>query len=283
MNCFRESDEATSCKAPYPDIVCFDELTPVAGRVAPQRCLPVLQRITSAASASASPAGSCTARSMASLHTPVASCSYTPLRAAAHRASAIPRSGFSSSLGPSSHGLSGAAGVARYSTALTGTSLLLQHSSPSHGLQPSWSSHDRYRSCFPSLDLVRVRDCDARCMAGLMRAAAVHHNLLLGSLTCSGHQNALRICVVVQRAVLQHKPILLLTGMEEASGYQRSRDSQEKASASPRTNSRTKPGNPLSAPQTSQSRCVDLPHYDAERAVSYSLTPSHSTRAGTAS
>ncbi|CAL5220448.1 g2466 [Coccomyxa viridis] len=85
---------------------------------------------------------------MASLHTPVASCSYTPLRAAAHRASAIPRSGFSSSLGPSSHGLSGAAGVARYSTALTGTSLLLQHSSPSHGLQPSWSSHDRHGRSF---------------------------------------------------------------------------------------------------------------------------------------
>ena len=119
------------------------------GRVAPQRCLPVLQRITSAASALASPAGSNTARSMASLHTPVASCSYTPLRTAAHRASAIPRNGFSSSLGPGSQGLNGIAGLARSSTALTGTSLLPQHSSPSHGLQPSWSSHDR---CCPSFN-----------------------------------------------------------------------------------------------------------------------------------
>ena len=93
---------------------------------------------------------------MASLHTPVASCSYTPLRAATHRASAIARSGFSSSLGPSSQGLSGAAGLARYSTALTGTSLLPQHSSPSHGPQPSWGCHDRCVSCSLSLNLARV-------------------------------------------------------------------------------------------------------------------------------
>lgn len=101
----------------------------------------MLQRITSAAAASSSPAGSTAARSMASLHTPVASCSYTPLRAAAHRVSALPQSRF----GQSPHGFTGAAGLMPYSTALAGSSLGPQHSATLHGLQPSWANQDRYR------------------------------------------------------------------------------------------------------------------------------------------
>ena len=95
----------------------------------------MLQRITSAATAAALPAaGSTTVRSVASLHTPVASCSYTPLRAAAQRASALPRSAF----GQGYSGLAGAAGLARYSSALAGSSLLPKQS------QATWTNHDRY-------------------------------------------------------------------------------------------------------------------------------------------
>ena len=101
----------------------------------------MLQRITSAATASASSAaGGSTARSVASLHTPVASCSYTPLRAAAQRVSALPRSGFRQGYS----GLVGAAGLARYSSALAGSSLLPTQS------QAVWTNHDRCCLSTPS-------------------------------------------------------------------------------------------------------------------------------------
>ena len=100
----------------------------------------MLQRITSAATASASSAaGSTTARSVASLHTPVASCSYTPLRAAAQRVSALPRSGFGQGYG----GAAGAACLTRYSSALAGSSLL-----PTQP-QAAWTNHDRC-ACIPA-------------------------------------------------------------------------------------------------------------------------------------
>ncbi|CAL8470560.1 g10102 [Coccomyxa elongata] len=96
------------------------------GRIAPQRCLPVLQRLgTAAASSQALPAASNTAqRRMASLYSPTASCSYQATRSGPCRSALLSRN----------QSLPGASGVhiGRFSSAFTGNMLSSLTLAPGH-------------------------------------------------------------------------------------------------------------------------------------------------------
>ena len=99
-----------------------------AGRVAPHRCLPLLQRLGSAtASSQGLPLAMGTAqRRLASLQSPIASYSYQAARVTPCRSAWLSR--HASMSGPSTFG---SIGLARFSTALSGSTL------PSHTLAPS--------------------------------------------------------------------------------------------------------------------------------------------------
>lgn len=109
---------------------CLHAALPFAGRLAQQRCVPLLQR---ACRSPAAAAALVHPRGVASLHSPVASCSYHPARAAPCR-SALPRSSWaapasSASSSSSSDGSFQSGGLLRFSAALTGggSSLLGGH------------------------------------------------------------------------------------------------------------------------------------------------------------
>ena len=114
---------------PFQDVMIIHTyflLSFCAGRFAPQRCLPVLQRLgTAAASSQALPAASNTAqRRMASLHSPIASCSYQAPRNGPCRSALLSRN-------QSLNGMS-SVHLGRFSSALTGSTLSNSPSILSH-------------------------------------------------------------------------------------------------------------------------------------------------------
>lgn len=127
-------------------VIQHEAMCCVAGRVAPKTCLPVLQRIGTAKSSSQIlTAAFITPRHMASLHSPVASCSYQAARGGVCRSALLPRN----TTLPTSCTTS----FARFSTALNGSFLPRHLSSPD-------PAHDRQ---FGRLHETRQARCALLC------------------------------------------------------------------------------------------------------------------------